>query len=321
MKRASWVWSAWLVALLCAALLGHLAPLRWVYLGSEILIAVVFATSLNLLMGYGGMLSFGHAAYYALAAYSTALLFTRMSWSMEAALVAGPFVAALGALVFGFFIVHGHRGDESAFLMLSLAFSQLVFAVIYKLYAITGGDDGVTGIDPVWPLSDPRAFFVFVLVISALSLWLLAHVKASPFGLTLQAIRDNPLRAEFNGVAIRRHQLAAFVIAGFFAGVAGSLYAFFSATISPQVADWTASARPFLANSMGGAQSFWGPALGVVTLEAVDSQVGRYSEHAALAVGLLAIAVGVFMPNGLAGLLSGIPARVNRGRSAGSRRP
>ena len=127
----------------------------------------------------------------------------------------------------------------------------------------------------------------------------------SPFGLTLQAIRDNPRRAEFVGLSVRRYQLAAFVIAGLFAGIAGTLYAFFSGTISPQIADWSASARPFLANTIGGIQSFWGPLVGVVVLELIDSQVGRYTEHSLLAVGALALLVGMFFPQGLMGLLRG----------------
>jgi branched-chain amino acid transport system permease protein len=121
--------------------------------------------------------------------------------------------------------------------------------------------------------------------------------------LTLQAIRDNPLRAEFVGLSVRRYQLAAFVIAGLFAGIAGTLYAFFNGTISPQIADWTASARPFLANTIGGIQSFWGPLAGVVVLEVIDSQVGRLTEHSLLAVGALAIFVGMFFPRGVIGLL------------------
>ena len=137
----------------CAVLFGLVAgsfflPVRWIYLGSELLIAILFASSLNLLMGYGGMLSFGHAAYYALAAYASGLLFVRLGWRMEAAMLAGPIVAAIGAFVFGLFIMRGNRGGEHAtFLMLTLAFSQLVFAVIYKWYDVTRGDDGISGID------------------------------------------------------------------------------------------------------------------------------------------------------------------------------
>ena len=282
-------------------------PVRWVYLGSELLIAILFASSLNLLMGYGGMLSFGHGAYYALAAYASGLLFTRLGWRMEAAMLAGPAVAMAGAFVFGLFIMRGNRGGEHAtFLMLTLAFSQLVFAVIYKWYAVTRGDDGVSGIDAAAWLADPRRYFLFTLAVVCACLWLLYRIKNSPFGVTLQAVRDNPRRCEFNGVDIRRHQLAAFVIAGLFAGVAGSLYAFFSGTISPQLADWSASARPFLANTMGGVQSFWGPVVGVLALELIDSQVGRLTQHSLLAVGALAIAVGMILPRGIVGAIQSL---------------
>jgi ABC-type cobalamin/Fe3+-siderophores transport system ATPase subunit len=122
---------------------------------------------------------------------------------------------------------------------------------------------------------------------------------------------------EFNGVPIRRHQLITFVIAGFFGGIAGSLYAFFSGTISPQIADWTASARPFLANTMGGVHSFWGPIFGVLTLETIGTQVGRFTEHSAIAVGLLAIGVGVFLPRGIVGLAQDLPGWLRRRRGEG----
>ena len=224
---------------------------------------------------------------------------------------------ALGAFLFGMLIVHGHRGELSTFLMLSLAFSQLVFAVIYKWYDVTRGDDGISGVDASGWLADPRHYFLFVLVVVVACLWLLSRIKASPFGVTLQSIRDNPQRAEFNGVSIRRHQLTAFVIAGFFGGIAGSLYAFFSGTISPQIADWTASARPFLANTMGGVHSFWGPIFGVLTLETIGTQVGRFTEHSAIAVGLLAIGVGVFLPRGIVGLAQDLPGWLRRRRGEG----
>lgn len=297
-------------------------PVRWVYLGSEMLIAILFASSLNLLMGYAGLLSFGHAAYYALSAYTSGLLLVRLGWSMELAMLAGPVMAALGAFVFGLFIMRGNRsGEHATFLMLTLAFSQLIFAVIYKWYDVTRGDDGISGINTAKWLGDPRRYFLFVLLIVCLSLWLLYRIKNSPFGVTLQAIRDNAQRCEFNGVNIQRHQLAAFVIAGTFAGVAGTLYAFFSGTISPQLADWTASARPFLANTMGGVHSFWGPIVGVLTLELIDSQVGRLTQYSLIAVGVLAISVGMALPRGIVGAFQdwlekrrGPPAPVDRGR-------
>jgi branched-chain amino acid transport system permease protein len=189
--------------------------------------------------------------------------------------------------------------------MLTLAFSQLVFAMIYKWYSLTHGDDGISGILPTGIIATPRSYGLFTLIVVGGCLALLKLIVQSPFGLTLQAIRDNPRRAEFVGLSVRRYQLAAFVIAGLFAGIAGTLYAFFSGTISPQIADWAASARPFLANTIGGIQSFWGPMFGVLVLEIIDSQVGRFTEHSLLAVGALALFVGMFFPQGLVGLLSG----------------
>jgi branched-chain amino acid transport system permease protein len=295
-----------LVALAAVGVLAILLlvlPIRYVFLITELLIAVLYATSLNLLMGYGGMLSLGHAAYYALGAYTTGLLAVQVSWPMLPAMLAGPLVAAFAALVFGIFIVRTSHQEHAYFLMLTLAFSQLVFAMIYKWYDLTHGDDGISGILPTGLIGTPRSYGLFTLVAVALSLAILRRIVNSPFGLTLQAIRDNPRRAEFVGLSVRRYQLAAFVVAGLFAGIAGTLYAYFSGTISPQIADWGASARPFLANTIGGIQSFWGPMIGVFVLEVIDSQVGRFTEHSLLAVGALALLVALFFPQGLVGLL------------------
>jgi branched-chain amino acid transport system permease protein len=286
------------------AVLLFVLQIRYVFLIAELAIAVLYATSLNLLMGYGGMLSLGHAAYYAVAAYTSGLLVVQVGWPMLPAMLMGPLVAALFALVFGIFIVRTSHLEHAYFLMLTLAFSQLVYAMIYKWYGLTHGDDGISGMVPSGIIASPRNFALFTLIVVAGCLAVLKVIVQSPFGLTLQAIRDNPRRAEFVGLSVRRYQLAAFVIAGLFAGIAGTLYAFFSGTISPQIADWAASARPFLANTIGGIQSFWGPFAGVVVLEIIDSQVGRYTEHSLLAVGTLALLVGMFFPQGLVGLLS-----------------
>jgi len=293
------------VVLAVLAALPYLASVRYVFFATELAIAVLYACSLNLLMGFGGMLSLGHAAYFALGAYTTALLVAKLGWPMLGALAAGPCVALLAALFFGIFIVRISHQEHAYFLMLTLAFSQMVYTLIYRWYSLTGGDDGITGIFPASWIATPQQYYWFVLVIVSASLYVLWRIVRSPFGLTLQAIRDNPQRAEFVGLSIRRYQLMAFVIAGLLAGIAGSLYAFFSGTISPQIADWGASARPFLANTIGGIQSFWGPVLGVVVLETIDSQVGRLTEHSLLAVGGLAVAVGIFLPRGVIGLIVG----------------
>ena len=296
------------------AALSLVVPIHYVFLGSELLIAILLASSLNLLMGYGGMLSFGHAAYYALAAYTSALLLVRLQWPYEAAMLAGPLMATAGAALFGIFCVRAAGAEHSAFLMLTLAFSQFVFAAIYKMYDITRGDDGISGIQAKGWLANPRNYFLLVLAVVLACLYLLWRIKSSPFGVTLMAIRDNQQRAQFAGLPVRRYQLAAFVIAGAFAGVAGTLYAFFSGTISPQIADWTASARPFLANSMGGTQSFWGPIVGVLLLETFDAQLSRLTQHSLLYVGVLAVLVGIFMPRGLVGIGADAAALLRRRR-------
>lgn len=299
---------------LVLATLSRFLPLHYVFLGSELLIAILFASSLNLLMGYGGMLSFGHSAYYAIAAYTSALLLIRYNWPFELAMLMGPLMAAVGALVFGAFCVRAAGAEHAAFLMLTLAFSQFVFAGIYKWYEVTRGDDGISGIYATGLLADPRNYFLFVIVVVLACLYLLWRIKSSPFGITLMAIRDNQQRALFAGLPVRRYQLAAFVIAGTFAGVAGTLYAFFSGTISPQVADWTAAARPFLANSMGGTHSFWGPVVGVLTLETFDAQLGRLTQHSLLFVGILSILVGIYMPRGIVGIGEQVVAALRRRR-------
>lgn len=313
--RALNIWTLRLLVLGGVALLVALSfvvPIRYVFLTSELLIAILYATSLNVLMGYGGMLSLGHAAYYALGAYTTGLLTVKLGWPMLPAILAGPVVAALAALIFGFFIVRTSHLEHAYFLMLTLAFSQLVFTIIYKWYDLTQGDDGISGIFPSGIIGTPRSYCVFVILVGSLCLWALYRIVHSPFGLTLQAIRDNPTRTEFVGFSVRRYQLAAFVIAGCFAGIAGTLYAFFAGTISPQLADWGHSARPFIANTIGGVHSFWGPAIGVFVMEIVDSQFARFTEHSLLAVGVLAILVGIFLPQGVVGLLRGHSAERHR---------
>jgi branched-chain amino acid transport system permease protein len=301
-RKRGWLAAGVTAVLLVAA--ARLAPIGYVFLIGEIVIAIVYATSLNLLMGYSGMLSFGHAAYFALGAYTAGLLAIH-GWPFGLAMVAGPAIAGIGALLFGSFIVRINHQEHAYFLMLTLAFSQLVYAMIYKSYSVTHGDDGLSGIAPPDIIAAPRDFCLFILVVAAACLFLMKRIVQSPFGLALQAIRDNPRRAEFVGLPIRSYQLGMFVIAGLFAGMAGTLYAFFSGTISPQLADWEASARPFLANTIGGIGGFWGPAIGVIVLEFVDSQVSRVTVHSLIAVAALALIVGIWLPRGIIGLWRG----------------
>src|SRR5262249_55967506 len=163
--------------------------------------------------GFGGMVSFGHAAYFALGAYAVALLVKRLGVPMLLALPAAPVVAAAGALLFGFFIV---RLTQTYFAMLSLAFGQIVFTVIFKWKSLTGGDDGILDVWPPTFLKSPAAYYYFALAVVALCLVALHAIVESPFGYSLKAVRENPRRARFIGINVRRHQLLPLLISGGF---------------------------------------------------------------------------------------------------------
>src|SRR3989440_7174042 len=245
MPRAGWV-GLLLVAL---AVVPLALPPFFLQLLTEIAIVGLFATAFNLLMGFGGMVSFGHAAYFALGAYTAALLVKRMDVPMLLALAVAPLVAAAGALLFGFFIV---RLTHTYFAMLSLAFAQIVFTVIFKWKTLTGGDDGLLNVWPPAWLKSPLAYCYFTLVVTGLAILAMHAIVDSPFGMALRAIRENPRRARFIGVHVRGHQLQAFVLSGFFSGLAGGLFAFFNGSVFPDFAYLNKSFEPLVVALLGG---------------------------------------------------------------------
>lgn len=279
----------------------------WQFLLTDILIFALFSLSLNLLMGLAGMISFGHAAYYALGAYGAALLSLHLGVPMPLAFAAGPLVAGLGAAIFGFFCV---RLTQVYFIMLTLGFAQLVFAVVFKAYYLTGGENGLAGIRPLPQLSSPLNYYYFTLAVVAACTLLLYRVTHSPFGYCLRAIRDNPQRAQLVGLPVRRYRWYAFVIAGFFGGVAGTLFCFYNGSITPQIAYWTTSAQPFMAVVIGGIGSFWGPVAGAIVYQLLQTQLGRFTENWALVLGLSTLAIALCFQRGLAGYGADLRARL-----------
>ncbi len=265
----------------------------------DILVFILFAVSLNLLVGYTGMLSLGHAAYFAIGAYGAAILFKYGGLPMPLAFAAGPFLAAVAAAVIGFFCI---RLTHAYFIMLTLAFGQLVYAVVWKWRGVTGGDDGLTGIVPPGALLGSPAYYYFTLIVVAASLAVLYQVSRSPFGSTLKAIKDNPRRVEFIGVNVKLHQLTAFTVAGFFAGVAGALHVFFNRGIFPGVAHWLNSADGLVMVVLGGASHFAGPILGAVVFKTLSFVIPRYTEYWLSVLGSILLAVALAMPHGLMGL-------------------
>ena len=278
-------------------------PPFFLQLLTEIAIVGLFATAFNLLMGSGGMVSFGHAAYFALGAYAAALLVKRAGVPMLLALPAAPLAAAGGALLFGFFIV---RLTHTYFAMLSLAFAQIVFTVIFKWKSLTGGDDGLLDVWPPAALKSPAAYYYFTLATVALSLVALHAVSESPFGYALKSVRENPRRARFIGINVRRLQLFAFVISGAFSGLAGGLFAFYNGSVFPDFAYFTKSFEPLVVALLGGAQSFFGPLAGAFGFKILEWLISRqWPVYWPLFLGTTVVLVIVALPQGFVGLAGG----------------
>jgi ABC-type branched-subunit amino acid transport system permease subunit len=294
----------WLGLLAVVLALAPLAlPPFFLQLLTEIAIVGLFATAFNLLMGFGGMVSFGHAAYFALGAYAPALLVKRAGVPMLLALLASPLVAAAGALLFGFFIV---RLSHTYFAMLSLAFAQIVFTVIFKWKSLTGGDDGLLDVWPPALLKSPVSYYYFTLAVVALSVAALYAIVNSPFGYALKCVRENPRRARFIGINVRRHQLIAFVVSGAFSGLAGGLFAFYNGSVFPDFAYFTKSFEPLVVALLGGVQSFFGPLAGAFGFKILEWLVSRqWPVYWPLFLGAIVILVVVALPQGFVGLAGG----------------
>ena len=269
-------------------------------LAIDLLTAALFAASLHFIMGPAGMHSFGHAAYFGLGAYGAALGVRSLGLPMEAALLLSPIVAALGALVFGWFCV---RLSGVYLAMLTLAFSQIVWSIAFQWDDVTGGSNGLTGVWPAPWLEDKRAYYYVALALVAGSVLLLRRALFAPFGYALRAGRDSPLRADAIGIDVKRLQWAAFVVAAVFAGLAGALYAFSKGSISPDTIAVGRSVDGLVMVLLGGLQTLAGPLVGAVTFTWLQDAVARNTDYwRALLGGIILLLVLVF-PQGIAGFV------------------
>ena len=267
-------------------------------LSIDILISVLFACSLYFMMGPGGMHSFGHAAYFGLGAYGAALFVRGLGLPMEWALLVGPIVAALGALLFGWFSV---RLSGVYLAMLTLAFAQITWAIVFQWDAVTGGSNGINGVWPsVW-LSDKRSYYLLTLALVLLSCLCLRKILFSPYGYAMRAGRDAPLRAEAIGIDVKRVQWVAFVIAGGFAGVAGTLYAFSKGSISPEILHVSHSVDALVMVMLGGIQTIAGPVIGAVSFTWLHDAVARNTEYWRAMLGAIILLLVLLFPQGIAG--------------------
>ncbi|MCF3932382.1 ABC transporter permease [Acuticoccus sp. M5D2P5] len=281
----------------------------------DVLIAMLFAASLHFLMGVGGMVSFGHAAYFGLGAYAAALAVKALGLPMLAAMAFGPLVAALGAMIFGWFCV---RLSGVYLAMLTLAAAQILWGVTFQWQSVTGGDDGILGVWPArWASSKP-AFFYLALVLSVAGLVLIRHLAHSPFGYVLRGGRDSPIRTEAIGIDLRAHQWLGFILAGAFAGLAGVLFAFSKGSVFPDALSIGQSIDGLIMVLLGGVQALIGPIFGASAFVLLEDYISRLDYWRAILGGVILVIV-LAAPNGIAGGLSGLWQLVRGGRKTGER--
>lgn len=286
-----------------AALVGALAAFGLLLPVSEALIlenavgVVLFAVATNLLLGYGGLVSFGQAAFYGSGAYTVTLGWRHWHWSFWLALVLAPLVGAALALPIGLIAL---RARKLYFALLTLAFSQLFFVLAQRQFTFTGGDDG--SFVKFWA-TEPRHGFLLVLAITTVSCLALWRIVSSPFGLVLRATRENRDRMEALGLNVFVHQLVAFVISGAFCGLAGALFVVYSQASYPALLQWTTSGEPVIMAVIGGMYAFLGPAVGAVVYVVGHHYLIQHTKHWQMILGAVLLAIVLLRPDGLVGLL------------------
>ncbi|GLK73867.1 ABC transporter permease [Ancylobacter dichloromethanicus] len=267
-------------------------------LALDMVIAALFAASLHLLMGPGGLASFGHAAYFGLGAYGTACAATVLGLPTPLALVIGIATASAGAVLFGWFCV---RLEGVYFAMLTLAFAQIVWSIAYQWEEVTGGSNGLFGVWPDPPFDSANGLYLAALAVTLAGLVLIRRLVFAPFGLALRAARDSRLRAEASGIAVEKVRWLAFALAGTLCGAAGGLFAFAKGSISPEAISVGRSIDGLVMVLLGGVNSLTGPLLGAGGLTLLQDMVMRESAYWRALLGLIILAAVLLFPAGLAG--------------------
>jgi len=273
-------------------------PRFYTYIIASIFVTALLAMSLNLVVGYGGLYQFHHCAFYGVSAYTVALLITKAHVPYWVAFGAGPIAGAIVGYLIGWFCV---RLSKLYFGMLQISLGSLIWALAFRWYSLTGGDDGIHGIPVPDFISSTKSSYYFILIVLTISLILMYIIIKSPFGTTLQATRDNPERCEAVGINVRKHQLVALVISTFFAGVSGVLYVILEQSVFPDLLFWVLSLEVFIMCLLGGWFTFAGPIIGAAMMVSLRTFVGVYTEYWTLVLGVLLILLIFFLPEGIMG--------------------
>lgn len=291
-------WPAMLAVLGAVCALPAFVDEYALVLATDCIVFALFAVSLHLLMGPGGMASFGHAAYFGVGAYCAGLLLKLAGWPMAAALLAAPVAAAAFALLFGWFSV---RLTGVYLAMLTLAFSQIVWSVTFQWEEFTGGSNGIVGVWPAAWAADKTRFFWLATALCGLAIVIVWRVASAPFGFSLRAARDAPRRAEAIGIRVAHTQWLAFPVAGAAAGLAGALYAFSKGSIAPDVMAIARSVDGLVMVLLGGLHTLTGPVVGAVAFTWLQDEILRRTEYWRLILGLAVLALVLLFPHGIVG--------------------
>ena len=274
---------------------------------TKMLIFAIFAMSLNLILGYTGLPSLGHAAYFGVGAYTVALLALRVANNFWLDFGAGLVAATVTGALFGLLALRAHG---SYLLMITLALAQVLWGIAFGWRQLTGGDDGLPGVPRPdlglpWSLSGGPAFYYFVLVFFALVVAALWTIAASPFGRALVGIRESERRMQVLGYNVWLHKYVAFVLAGLFAGLSGALFVYYTGFVSPAYLSIVFSAMALIMVILGGAGTLFGPALGSAAIVVLENAISAYTQRWLLILGLIYVGVTLFAPGGLVGLMRG----------------
>ena len=275
----------------------------------QVLVFALAAMALNFLLGYTGVLSFGHAAYFGLGAYGVGMTIKYLVPSTPVGILVGVLAGTVAAAIIGWLIVN-LRGVY--FAMVTIAFGQVFYFITFRWNTVTGGDDGLTGwgrvpinlgVTTIDILHDNVAFYYVVLLVFAAAVGVMAFLLRSPFGRTLLAIRENERRARFLGIPVERHIWLSFVTSGFFVSLAGTLYALLNNFVDPRALRWDMSGNFVIMAVLGGMRSFWGPLIGAAVFVVLQDYMSSLTENWMSFLGLFFVLVVLFFPRGVLGVL------------------
>jgi branched-chain amino acid transport system permease protein len=293
-------WPLTVGTMIVTALLLAVSPPLVQFAIIEVMIFALYASALNLLLSYSGMVSFGHAVYFGLAAYGLGISITHFDFSIPAAIILGPLVSALFGLLYGALAVQLTAIYAA---MVTLACAEITYAIVFQWFDVTGGDSGLSGHVPAMLGLSPFLFGLIVLVAVTISILLLWRIIHSPLGLTIRAVGENSVRAAALGHGRKQVQLIAFVISAFFSGVAGTLFGIFHGNVFPDYVGVLITVDGLVMVVLGGLYSFGAGIYGAIVYKILDNLIAHYFQYWQLVVGIILVLVVIASPSGIAGLV------------------